>query len=171
MLSIQSIQNLESYMPVATDISSLLRHPTNEDIKIHFPGTVDRYTGTLNEVEANLREAADQCEIGTREQFIAFSGEIAIGMSIVTNQIKPPDGIDESWPNLSGFVLNPYRNRGIGRLAMERRIEIVEQNFGGHAWTYVRKGNIPAEKIVSSVGFTKTDIVVPGQEYQNLYIY
>jgi GNAT superfamily N-acetyltransferase len=171
MAGIRPIQDIDSYMATAIDLSSLLQDPANEDIGMHFPGTVSRYSGSFDAVAANLREAADQCETGKREQFIAFSGGVAVGMSIVTNQVESPEGVDDSWPNLSGFVLNPYRNQGIGRLAMEHRIKVVERNFGGHAWTYVRKGNIPAEKIVTGAGFKKTDTVVPGQEHQNLYLY
>lgn len=171
MAGIRAIQNIESYMAAGIDLAILLRDPANEDIGIHFPGTVSRYTGSFDTVAANIREAAEQCETGKREQFIAFSGGVAVGMSIVTNQIDTPEGVDSTWPNLSGFVLNPYRSQGIGRLAIEHRIKVVERNFGGHAWTYVRKGNVPAEKIVTGVGFKKTDIVVPGQEHQYLYLY
>jgi predicted acetyltransferase len=108
---------------------------------------------------------------GKREQFIVFSGQKAVGMAIVTNQISAPTEVPEEWPNLSGFILNPYRAHGLGRLSINHRVRVVHEHFGGHAWTYVRKGNIPAEKIVLGAGFTRTDIVVPGQENQHLYLY
>lgn len=169
MIHIESITDIESLDNVAKNLAVLI--PGNRDLQIHFPGTVKRYTGSFDKVAENLRETASMCEPGKREQFIAFWGKTAVGMSIVTNQVEAPEGIDNDWPNLSGFVLKPYRNMGIGRLAMEHRINVVNENFGGHAWTYVRQGNMPAEKIVIGAGFTKTDITVPDQPYQNVYTY
>lgn len=168
ILPFSEITSLES---VADDLRKQLSDPTNNDLNIHFSGTVARYSGEEEKVLANLEEARDLCETGKREQFIAFAGEKAVGMSIVTNQITPPDGIDETWPNISGFICNPYRSLGLGRLSIQRRMETVDSNFGGHAWTYVRKGNIPAEMIVLGAGFEIVDIIVPGQEHQNVYLY
>lgn len=165
---LQSINDLES---VASDLSELLASSENEDIKIHFPATVRRHTGDVEVVRQNLIEAADACVPGRREQFIIFSGSRAVGMSVVTLLPDTPEQINPAWPNLSGFVCQPYRGRGLGRLSMERRMRAVRENFDDHAWTYVRKGNMPAEHLVSEAGFKKTDVIVPGQEHQNLYLY
>jgi hypothetical protein len=168
IIRLSELPHLES---VAHDIREQLSDPINQDLNIHFKGTVARYTGEEDEVLTNLEEARDLCETGKREQFIVFAGEKAVGMSIVTNQVTPPDGIDETWPNISGFICNPYRSLGLGRLSIQHRMKIVDNNFDGHAWTYVRKGNVPAEKIVLAAGFRVTDIIVSGQEHQNVFLY
>lgn len=171
MNRILSLSEITSLQSVARDLREQLNDPANNDLNTHFSGTVARYTGEEDKVLANLEEARDLCETGKREQFIALAGEKAVGMSIITNQITPPDGIIESWPNISGFICNPSRSLGLGWLSIRHRMQVVDSNFGGHAWTYVRKGNIPAEKIVLGSGFKIAGITVPGQEHQNVYVY
>lgn len=171
MKSIQYLPEVEHIDHVATNLSTLLKSPKNRDIEIHFSKTVQRYGGTFKEAADNLREAASICETGKRAHFIAFWGTTAVGMSIVTNQVEAPEGVDSAWPNISGFVLNPYRQMGLGRMAMQRRMEVVDSDFGGHAWTQVRHGNTPAEKLVLEAGFEKTDIPAPGGIYQSVYLY
>lgn len=169
--AITPLQDIDDLKSVALDLSELLASSDNADIKIHFPVTVRRHTGDLAVVHRNLIESAQACEPGRREQFIIFSGVRAVGMSVVTLLPEVPKQVDKTWPNLSGFICQPFRGQGLGRISMERRMIAVRDDFDNHAWTYVRKGNSPAEHLVTDVGFRKTDHEVPGQENQHLYLY
>ena len=110
-------------------------------------------------------------KIRSREQFIVSFGQRAVGLCLITNQIESPPCIDQAWPNISGFIMNPFRGRGLGRFSIEERMKIVEQNFGNHAWTLVRDGNARSEHLVLDVGFEKTDQKVDGWEGHHLFVY
>ncbi len=171
MNKILPFSEIKNFKPIAHDLRELLVSPINADLSIEFSGTIARYTGEEDSVLANLEEARELCDQGSREQFIVFAGERAVGMSIITNQIETPGDISKDWPNVSGFICNPYRSRGLGRLSLERRMQVVDAEFNGHAWTYVRTGNTPAENIVLGVEFEVTDIVEPGHGQQRVYVY
>lgn len=169
--SVIPLQDISDLGNVARDLAVLFNSEMNEDIKIHFPATVRRHTGDIEIVQKNLKEAAEACRPGSREQFIIFSGAHAVGMSVVTLLPEVPVHVATTWPNLSGFVCHPYRGLGLGKQSLERRIHAVNENFGGHAWTYVRKDNVPAQAVVLGAGFKRTDFVIEGQETQDLYLY
>jgi len=68
---------------LARDLSALLAMPANADIADEFPGSVARYTGDLQTVQCNLAETVKNCAPGARQQFIAFSGSKAVGLSVI----------------------------------------------------------------------------------------
>ena len=167
-----SLTEIDDFTSTAKDLSSLLQRPDNADIAGEFPATVSRYGGDVVESKAHLEAARDLYKIGSREQFIVFSGEHAVGMCLISNALDtPPEGINPSAPNISGFISNPYRARGLGRLSIEERMKVLKKNFDNRAWTFVRDGNFPSEHLVTSVGFQKTDREIEGWEGHHLYLF
>lgn len=156
MDNITPINKIADIQQVALDLRRLLLLEENSDIKNDFPSIVKRYTASFDSAVEALNNGRKSFLEGQQEQFIVFSGGAAVGMSIVTNSIETPEGIDPSWPNLSGFIANPYRKRGLGRLSLQRRLQSVRYNFDGHAWTLVRIGNEASERLVSNQGFIRT---------------
>jgi hypothetical protein len=158
------VTNLE---PVARDLADLLARADNLDIAAEFPGTVARYSGDPHKVLQNLRATQESCQLGVQQQFIAFSGRRAVGMSAVRIADEVPEAVDPSWPNISGFVCNPYRNRGIGRLSLIARLGVVKEQFGGHAWAKVKKTNVVSQRMVTHAGFVEV-----GEEADScIYVY
>jgi hypothetical protein len=155
----------------AEDLSGLLKRTDNIDIAEEFPPTVAKYGGVTLEAKANLEAARSLYAVGSREQFIVFSGEKAVGMCIITNQMDIPDGIKPNAPNISGFVSNPFRNQGIGRVSIEERMKVVEKNFDNQAWTFVKDTNLKSEHLVLSVGFQKSERKIEGWEGHHLYLF
>lgn len=171
MNRVTPFSEIDSFESIAADLGGLFKRGDNEDITMEFPTTVDRYSGDVSESSANLEVAKARCEAGKREQFIVFAGEHAVGLSVITNDLDVPDGIDPSWPNISGFICNPFRGQGLGRLSIETRMQVIRQNFNSHAWTFVKDGNFPSEHLVVSIGFQKTEQTVEGWEGHHLYLF
>lgn len=162
---------ISSFEQVAVDLGLSLNRADNEDIAKGFPSTVVRYGGAVLEAVANMETARSLYEVGKREQFIVFSGEKAVGLCIITNQIDVPEGISPNAPNISGFITNPYRGQGLGRLSIEERMKVVKKNFNDRAWTFVKDGNLPSEHLVTSVGFQQSDLEIEGWEGHHLYLF
>ncbi len=171
MPEIRPIDTLDNFDAIAQDFCELLTLSENLDIRAQFPETVASLTGSPVEAAQNLLKSQANCAPGRREQFIVFSGGRAVGMSVVRNDVITPEGIDSSWPNLSGFVCNPFRRQGLGRLSMQHRLTAVRERFGNHAWTYVKEGNVASEKLVLSAGFVQLGLTHPDHEDQLAYLY
>lgn len=171
MNELQPFSSIKSFQQIAEDFNTHLARGDNQDVATEFPATVVRYGSGVDEAVHNLEEARGLYETGSREQFIVLSGKRAVGLCLITNQIDNPPGINDSWPNISGFIMNPFRGRGLGRFSIEERMKVVEENFGNHAWTFVRDGNDHSEHLVMSVGFEKTEQAVEGWDGHSLFIY
>jgi RimJ/RimL family protein N-acetyltransferase len=171
MNKLTPLVEINDFTRTAENLSGLLQRADNTDIAQEFPPTFARYGGTSAEAKASLEAASKLYEVGLRQQFIVFSGERAVGMCIITNQIDIPDGINPDTPNISGFISNPFRNQGIGRISIEERMKIVEKNFNNRAWTFVKDSNYTSEHLVLSVGFQKSDREIEGWEGHHLYLF
>lgn len=152
MTGIVSFEDIQDMHSVAVDFSGALVRSDNIDIAKDFPGTVRRYTGDVESVYAELMKTSEQCQAGTREQFIVYAGNIAVGLSAIQLVDEPPEGIDESIPNLSGMIFNPWRGRGLGTLSLRYRLDIVDERFQGKAYSIVRKDNTISRKLVEASG-------------------
>lgn len=170
-LSIVSLREIDDVDRLANNLRDLLRLPQNSDITEEFPRTVARYTDDIEQVIANLIIDRDAYVIGQREQFVAFSGSLAVGLSTVISRIKTPLGIPPEWPNLSSFICRPYRGLGLGRLSMEVRMKVVQRNFGDHAWSLVRRDNEPSRHLIEDFGFVDIDGDIEGWPNHTLYLY
>jgi hypothetical protein len=150
---VRNISEIEDFDAIANDFSVLLGDASNTDIVLEFPATVTRYSGDVGEVTRNLVDTKANCQTGVRQQFVAFSGARAVGMSVVRLIDNVPDGVDTTWPNVSGFVCNPYRHQGIGSLSLLTRMSVVDRQFNGNAWTQVKKANVYSHRMVTNAGF------------------
>jgi predicted acetyltransferase len=168
LLPFQEISSVDS---IAEDFNALLALEGNDDIRRDFPATVNRYGNGVEHAVESFEKTRELMRIGGREQFIVMAGARAVGLCLISTQIEQPPGLDTTWPNISGFVMNPFRGQGIGRFSIEERMKVVEQHFDNHAWTFVRDGNAPSEHLVLDVGFQKTDQQVDGWEGHHLYIF
>lgn len=153
MNHVEQLSPVTDIEAVAIDLSSLLSDPLNADIAVEFPGSVARYTGELEEVVRNLGEAVADCNPGIRQQFVAYSDKRAVGMAVVRFADNVPEGVNSVWPNVSLLICHPYRAQGLGRLSIDASLRAVDQQFGGKAWTEVRKANIASIRLVKSAGF------------------
>lgn len=171
MNKITPFTEIKSFDSAAADLSKLLKRTDNKDIAEGFPATVSRYGGDISEAATHMETARGLFRVGKREQFIVFSGETAVGLCIITNELDIPEGIIATSPNISGFVCNPYRGQGLGRLSIEERMKVVKEDFDNIAWTFVKDGNTPSEHLVMDVGFRKTDRAIEGWEGHHLYLY
>lgn len=167
MTGIVSFENIKDMHSVAEDFSSALSRVDNGDIAKDFPGTVRRYSGDVESVSAELTKTREQCLAGTREQFIVYAGEVAVGLSAIQLVDKPPEGVDANVPNLSGMIFNPWRGKGFGSLSLQYRLDIVDERFGGRAYSLVRKDNIVSQKLVESNGLA----VIGEDDTRFIYLY
>lgn len=149
------LQEVEDLPYVADEMCKLLQQPCNRDIADEFPQTVRKYGTSPEQALQHFEEAQDICQIGERELFIIFLGRQVVGLSLVTKLPAVPDIIPLSWPNLSGYIAHPYRGQGLGRFSLENRLNIVDEHFGGHAWTLVRDTNTASQRLVTSVGLAR----------------
>lgn len=165
------LTEIDSFAAAAEAFNEHLGKEYNQDVADEFSDTVENYTAGIEATVANLEKARDLFEVGKREQFIVESGGRVVGLCLITNQIDIPPGIDTTWPNISGFIMNPYRGKGLGRFSIEARMKVIERDFGNHAWTFVKDSNDRSEHLVTSVGFEKTNQVVEGWDGHHLFIY
>jgi L-amino acid N-acyltransferase YncA len=170
MNRVTPLSEIESLENVAHDLKGLLRRDDNVDIAQDFPSLVARYARTDDGALRNLELLREQHEAGRREKFVVFVGERAVGLGVVIAGIDSPNDVDRSWPNLSGFICNPYRGQSLGKLSIERRMLAVRHNFGNHAWTLVRSGNVPSERLVTGAGFVK-DVHNEHTDGKDLYLF
>jgi len=155
---------------VSRDFNHLLKRDNNHDIAGEFPNFVKKCVQGEANVRDALSRARESISPGRTEMFIVFSGVYAVGLSVVTNDVEAPRDVgNPDWPNLSGFVCHPFRGRGLGRLSIEKRMEVVDDNFGGKAWTLVRDGNAVSEHLVTSAGFKR--VSSDNQKIDNRHLY
>jgi len=167
MTGIVSFENIKDMHSVAADLSRSLAQPNNADIAIDFPGTMSRYKGDVEDVYKNLLETGESCKPGVREQFIVYAGEIAVGLSAVQLVEETPEGIDENVPNLSGFIVNPWRGKGFGSLSLRYRLDVVDERFSGKAYSLVRKDNHISQRLVEANGL----VIIGENESKYTYLY
>ncbi len=154
MMHARNFSEITDFRNIAMDFTELLSQPDNADIALEFPSTVQKYTGDIDEVASNLLNAQSECIPGERQQFVGFVGERAIGMSVIRFVDEVPDGVESTWPNISGFVCNPYRNNGIAKRGLSEELDVVEEQFGGNAWTRIKKQNAPSRRVATLGGFS-----------------
>ena len=162
---------IEDFTEIADNLKDSLVRKDNTDIADEFPNTFKAHTDDIPVVITNLEKSRNLCDIGKHEQFIVFCGHRAVGLCVVTCELDVPKGVRPSTPNLSGFIVNPYRAIGLGRFSIEERMKVVEENFHNRAWTVVQDGNLPSEHLVTSVGFRKSDKVFEGRVGHSLYLF
>lgn len=158
MNSIKPLSQGINFSKLAQDLAKLLTSPENADIAVEFPMSFERYTGNLAKVENNLKVAAEASLRGMRQQFVAFAGDVAVGMSIIQVAEAGLDDINPNWPNVSTFICNPYRASGLGRLSMKTLLRVANEQFDGKAWTRVAKTNLPSKKLVEAAGFLESGL-------------
>ncbi len=154
MAELVSFSSIDDFSEVARAYSELLSRKDNYDIGVVFPGTARRYTGDPESVQKELEITTNDCETGRREQFVVFSEGSVVGLSAIQRVKNPPANLPTGIPNLSGFILQPFRGKGIGEASLRKRLEIVDERFGGYGYTEVRRENTISQNMVEKVGFT-----------------
>ncbi|MGI9027611.1 MAG: hypothetical protein ACR2FM_02070 [Candidatus Saccharimonadales bacterium] len=142
--------------------------PGNQDIDAEFPGTLNQYRD-LKSSKQNLDQLVTSHEVGSRELFVVMAGSITVGQAIITVIKQPPEQVDPSWPNVSGWIVGAFRGQGLGKLSLQKRLEIVCEHFDGKAWTLVNKANHVSEANVLSAGFSRTEAVLTHKPDHNLF--
>src|SRR5665213_1743263 len=92
---------------VAWDMHELLSRPDNQDIADEIPETFARFTASRSAALYQLHEKRNSIYRVRPQDFVTFSGKKAVGMFMLTIHGETPAGVDEEWPNISGFVYKP----------------------------------------------------------------
>jgi hypothetical protein len=171
MNQLRPFSEIDSFEQIAIDFNENLGREDNLDIENEFNGITARYGSGVKLAVENFEIAKARFTVGEYEQFIVSAGGRAVGLCLITNRLESPPDIDQSWPNISGMIMNPFRGQGLGRFSIEERMKVVERDFGNHAWTYVKYENDPSNHLVASVGFERTDQAVEGWDGHYLYVY
>lgn len=154
MSELISFSSIDDFSGVARSYSELLSREDNKDIGLIFPGTVRKYSGNPESVRENLVETANDCETGRRELFVVSDRGSVVGLSAIQRIDEPPVNLPSGTPNLSGFILNPFRGKGFGEESLRARLKIVDEHFDGYAYTEVRRENHVSRNMVEKVGLT-----------------
>lgn len=140
-----------------------LADPANLDIRDEFPRSFERYSAAQGAVVTDLLMSQAACYPGKREHFVPYASCLAVGMAAVqiVGPRAVPEGVDPTWPNVGGFVCQPWRGRGLGTMLWKACLRSVHDEFGGNAWTLVRPNNIPSQITIQRVGFHKIGEMPP----------
>lgn len=163
-----AITNVGDYRRAASDLHEFISAYPNDDIESEFPGTLVQYS-SLTSAQHNLERLIKSHSPGFREIFVVFAGTHAVGQAIVTVSNNPPDAVDPSSPNVSGWIARPYRGQGIGKFSLRERLKVVEERFGGSAWTLVNKTNMISENNVRAAGFRCVSAEIQDWPQHNLF--
>jgi L-amino acid N-acyltransferase YncA len=123
------------------------------DIERDFPHSFERYTGPSADSIANLYETRHSCRKGIKQVFTVWAGQQLVGMSWMATINRWPQYVPDGTPNMSGFILQPWRGQGAGKLSLETRLKESTAHYNGHAWTEVRMHNKVSLRNVESAGF------------------
>jgi len=167
MKSFECIDKIEDSTLATHSLSDLLSNGDNIDIASEFPNLVAGFSSRGDVATRTFDSIKAAHELGVHEIFIISMGSRAVGLSVVSRQVSPPEGLDDEAPNLSGFICRPYRGIGLGRISLEKRLEAVDDRFNGIAWTSVRINNSVSNHLVESVGFKHLSTI----EGRNIYTY
>jgi hypothetical protein len=157
MNRVETLSEQSDLIAIAKDFSRLLIDPSNADIGLEFPNSVARYTGSPEDVFANLQDTIAQCGPGIRQQFVAYSGDIAVGMSAIRFADEMPTSITQKCPNVSSFICHPFRYQRLGTVSLQTRLRVVREQFEGKAWTQVKRTNAVSNALVVHNGFIPID--------------
>lgn len=138
---------------IAEGLRQLLVAPINKDIQLDFPGTTKRYNSQPELAQHAFHQSLEDYQKGVRALFVCFVGQEAVGLSIITNLVSTPRQVAEGTANVSGFICEPWRGFGFGRLSLEVRLARIKEAFGGTAWTSVRPENSASVHNVKARGF------------------
>lgn len=167
MTELVSFSSIDDFSTIARSYSNLLSRADNQDIGLDFPGTLRRYSGYVEGVQEELEKTANSCETGRREQFVVFDEGEVVGLSAVQRVKTPPADLPTDITNVSEFILQPFRGRGLGEATLRSCLQVVDENFEGYAYTEVRNNNAPSIKMVEKVGF----VAIAGDEKFVWYVY
>ncbi len=154
MTELVSFSSFDDFSGVARSFSDLLSRSDNRDIALDFPGTVRRYSGDIEGVREELVKTANTAESGRKELFVVFDEGSVVGLSAVQRIKEPPANLPSDIPNISEFILQPFRGRGLGEASLRACLKIVDDRFDGYAYTEVRRENTVSRNMVEKVGFT-----------------
>ena len=151
--SFRDITNAEM-MSVAIDITSHMTDPRSDDLRVDFPGLRIRFGGSIADTHDQLLQSAQSCHQGGRDRFVVFCQGHVAGLSYIETERAQgrPEHMDSQVPNLSGFIFSQWRRRGLGRLSLLHRLEVVDEYFDGQAYAVVRKDNIASHRLMRSIG-------------------
>lgn len=87
--------------------------------------------------------------------YVAVEDDKIVGVTIVQRR-----GTTTTWVVGTVGVLPEYRRRGIARANLEKSLELMKQRGATKTWLGVINGNIPAQRLYESLGFTVYDATV-----------
>lgn len=163
---------INDFPAIARVLTPAIAAPENNDIEYEFSGTVRRLGTSVDGTISDLHDNAARCRTGEHEIFIVYAGKVAVGLSWITGRGKTPESVeDQSAPNVSGFIIHPYRRNGYGMQSLLQRLKIVEAHFGDTAWTLVDKKNEASTQMVTQAGFKQMPADKSVKPNYNLFVY
>lgn len=157
MEHVESFSDIQDFHPIAVDLAPLLQSKANDDIAPQFPDIISKYAGQIDVAIRNFQEAQGECEPGVQQQSVAHLNRQSVGLGGVKLRFGNPKNVPTICPNMWGFICNPYRGQGIGRLLLAKNLEIVDEQFGGMAWTRITKTDGATIQAVESAGLQRLD--------------
>jgi len=143
----------EQLWAYGADLSTLLNNGRNADILRDFPFVVNTYAAGVDAAYERLLERRDVHKPGGRMQFAVFVGGAGCGLSVIAPDTPKPDIAPVEAANVSSFICEPYRRRGVGQFALRQRLIVIDQLYGGQAWTGIRAENEASIRNVVKAGF------------------
>tara|TARA_B100002049_G_scaffold196443_1_gene154061 strand:- start:29 stop:544 length:516 start_codon:yes stop_codon:yes gene_type:complete len=138
----------------SSDLAELVSQPINDDLVDDFPKLVSTYRLGSEAAHGHLLHNLPLQNRRSTDVFVVFSGNMAVGLSVISFDVTPPIEIgDLEQPNLSGFICNPFRGKGLGALSLDHRLAIIGEKHGNKAWTLVRHGNHRSMDMLVKRGF------------------
>lgn len=157
---------------VARQFVENLALPENQDIDREFPRTNERLGTTVEVAVEDLSNTADRCKPGQHEVFIGNVGNKVIGLCWITISNQPPQSVNPLSPNISGFVMYPWRRMGYGMHSLTGKLlDIINRGYNSEAWTYINKNNFASEELAKRAGFQLIPEEPSVPEDYNLFVY
>lgn len=147
-------------LDLATDLHDQLNRPVNADISLDFPATVQQYSQGISAAFARLCDRREAHRGGERMQFALQVGRKGIEgydnagiMALAPDAVQPLAMDAPKAVNMSLFICNPFRHRGLGTYALSHGVRLVDRYFGGQAWSAVRPANRASAMALTKAGF------------------
>lgn len=168
--SVEGANGLPTIRQVAEDLHVLFSHEDNNDLERDFPGSVQAYRRSVDEIEERLIDKQDRMflepeRVQSYIPLIDAEGEDwydngvrrlhAVGSSALTVVQDAPEHpeVKPDSPNVSLVICHPYRGMGLGTMLLKRMLQAVETDFEGRAWTAVHQDNFHSQATVTKAGF------------------
>ena len=153
------IEDIEKIKDVSekTFYETFFKENTKEDMENYL-----KENFSYSQIESEIRN------IGSKFYIAENSGEVVAYMKLNLDKIQTESDHDNTLEVQRIYVLREYKGKKIGKLLMQKAIEVGKSNNLNYIWLGVWENNINAIKFYEKLGFDKFDthIFKLGQDEQ-----